>query len=298
MSKDAEKKALVPAEAAAGPIQSASIREFLGKFDMSMEPTPENVEMTMQQIEIIGRMVHAMDEVGLVERGKRFIYLKTTMQHGQWEKCLKERFGMIPARTIRWWMAEARYFMEHGRRKTAALPFSGQIAAGFTDADGEELDADDLADPTKPAPLPRSELENRLQRLEKRLSARDRREEKLLEQVASLENRLREEKARRDPDAMEEQAPIKTALLKTTLSLGRAIVLMDEYRQEGRAISADCSPRLLASLTSRIRTTSERLQEFAGQEVLAFAKAHNEEKRRREAEEKKDGQKSSTAGTN
>lgn len=264
---------------------NAALAEFLGRFDMAIEPTPENVRMVTEQIQVIDRMHAAMEEVTVIERGKRFLWLKAGLKHGQFLDHLRTHFPSLPKRTIQWWMAEARYVMEHGvRQKRSAALLLTQGAAHFAEGDGEELDADDLADPSKPAPLPRLELENRLQRLEKRLFARDRREEKLLEQIASLENRLREERQRKDPDGQDERTPIKTALNRALLALGRALVLLDEAEAQGKRIAADCPPLVLATVTSQLKTKADRLGEFCGREVLAYAKGHNEEKRRREAE--------------
>jgi len=281
VTKEAENKALATAE---GGAENASLASFLGKFDMSIPFTPENVQLATERIQIVGRMHAAISEICVVDHGKVFIWFKAGMTHGEWEKHLKDHFSMIPARTIRWWMAEARYFMEYGSRKTAICRFAGQDVAGFGDQDGDELDADDLADPHKPAPKPRSELEYRIGQLEKRLDADKKREEKLLNERDYLARRLQAEESKRDPDAMDEvNCPIKTTLLAGLLATGRAREMIKEAVAEGGEgvdIGADCPITVLTSVASQLNANAQTISDFVRPMAVAFAKKHNAKKAR------------------
>jgi len=231
---------------------AAAMRDFLGRFDMDLEATPENVEMVTQQVEVIGGMIDAMNSVGLVERGKRMIWLKARVGHGEWLPLL-ERL-QVPARTAQRWMAEARYALEYGMRRLAHLPAPG--GGAFDEADAADLDADDLADPKKPAPRPRGELERDLKRLAKRLTARDKREEALQREIEALEGRLERAEASRDEDETPEEYPLRRLLAKAVLTVGRVgVVYTEEASRED--LAEEIRAGAIASLLSRLHQQTD-----------------------------------------
>jgi hypothetical protein len=271
----------------AGEPHNASLASFLGKFDMSMDVSPETIQMVTEQVHVIGRMSDAMQEVCFVERGKRFIWLKAKLDHGEWLGHLKTHFAEIPGRTIRWWMAEARYTIEHGRRKLAMIATMGQGVANFDDSDGEDLSADDLADPAKPAPKPRAELEALVLRLEKRLKAREVRDENFQEQIEELEARVKAEQRKKDPDETdEENCPIKTALLRGLLATGRARMLIQDAVNMKTDFTADCPLKVLASVASQLQTNAQTISDMTGPLVIAYATEHNRKKKAESAANK------------
>jgi len=245
----------------------AGMQEFLGRFGMDLEATPANVRMVTEQVEMIGRMIDAMNSVGLVERGKRMIWLKASVGHGQWLPLLDRL--RVPARTAQWWMAEARYAMEHQMRKPAHLISAG--GGAFDEDEGDELDADDLADPRKKAPKPRKELENEVSRLKRRLEAREKREARLQDQIDELAERLARAAKARDPDEVTDDAPCRSALAKAVLTLGRTEVFL--WREVDPAVLIDemASGPVLLNLLMRIDAARDRIAERLR---MAFAEAH------------------------
>ena len=259
--------------------EAGTLKAFLGRFDMEMAPTPENVRAVTEQIQVIGEMQAAMESVTLVERGKRFIWLKANMQHGEWAEHIKKHFSGIPVRSIQRWMAEARYYSEHGqKRQLAHLNAPGM--AHFDDDDGEGFSADDLADPSVPAPLPRKDLENEVIRQEKRLEAHAKREEKLLESIQSLERRLAAERANKDPDEAVGSAPIKMAMAKSALCLSRVVGLLDEADANAMPIEADCPARVFTSFASRLVSNVEVIKDRAYKMTRDVIAAAQEKKKK------------------
>jgi hypothetical protein len=278
VTKETESKALATVE---GEGRNASLASFLDKFDMSMPFTPENVQKVTDRFHFVSRMHAAVGEICVVDHGKGFIWLKAGMKHGEWLDYLKTNCPAIPLRTVQWWMAEARYTIEHGHRRNAQAALLGQQSgAHFDDTDEEGLSADDLADPSKPAPKPRSELEAMLARLEKRLEARDKREEKLLEQVQGLEARLKVAERKKDPDEIdEENTPIKSALLKALLASGRARMLIQDAVNMKIDIFGDCPAKVLASVQSQLQTNIQTICDMGRPLILASVVEHNRKKK-------------------
>lgn len=203
-----------------------ALAQFLGRFDMDLAPTPENVELVTQQVEVIGRMIDAMHGVGAVERGKRLIWLKAKVEHGAWLPLL-ERLR-LPSRSAQRWMAEARYAMEHGQRRRLAHPDSSG-ASHFDEAEAAEFDADDLADPSKPLPLSRKQLEVRDQAHRKRDAAKEETILKLQEENVSLKARLAEaEKPEEERDAAADMPAWRKDLIRANFAVGRALASLKE----------------------------------------------------------------------
>jgi hypothetical protein len=286
MSKDSETKALVTVEAKEA--RNAELASFLGKFDMSMDFTPENLQMVTERARVTLRLHGAMEEVCVIAHGKHFLWMKAGLKHGEWLPHLKTYFADIPLRSIQWWMAEARYTIEHGHRqmRNAAL-LGAQGGAHFDDSDAEGFSADDLADPNKPAPKPRAELEALVLRLEKRLKAREVRDENFQEQIEELESRIKAEQRKKDPDETdEENCPIKTALLRGLLATGRAKMLIQDAVNMKTDFTADCPLKVLASVASQLQTNVQTISDLTGPLVIAAAHEHNRKEKAESAANK------------
>jgi hypothetical protein len=287
MSKDSETKALVPVEATEE--RNASLASFLGKFDMSMPFTPENLQMVTEQAQVTIRLHGAMEQVCVVAHGKHFIWMKAGLKHGAWAEHLKTYFSGIPVRTIQRWMAEARYYMEYGKRKCANVALlDAPNMAHFGEDEGEDLDADDLADPSKPAPKPRVDLEYRIGQLETRLKAADKNREKLLNERDDIARRLRDAERKKDPDEIdEENTPIKSALLKALLASGRARMLIQDAVNMKIDIFGDCPAKVLASVQSQLQTNIQTICDLGRPLLLAAVMEHNRKKKAESEKEKK-----------
>ncbi|HUX16066.1 MAG TPA: hypothetical protein VMW52_06305, partial [Phycisphaerae bacterium] len=210
------------------------------------------------QVHLVGRMVGVIESEFVVQAGRRLLWLRQATHHGSWGEFLAAYFPDLPDRTARYWMAEARYYLEHGRRKTATLAVLPAGGCRFEGDEADELDADDLADPRKPAPKPRKELESDVARLHKRLAARDRREESLQREIEALEGRLERAEKARDEDETPEEWPLRRLLAKAVLTVGRVgVVYAEEATPED--LAAEIRAGAIPSLLSRLHQATERV---------------------------------------
>ena len=250
------------------PAVPPEVRDFFSQFDDGQEPTVEQIRETVDQVHAVGRMVGVIQTEFVVQAGRRLLWLKRVTGHGTWQGLLKAYFPNLPLRTAQWWMAEARYFLEHGHRKNERVALLGAGARAFDEDEAGELDADDLADPKKPAPRPRKELEADVGRLERRLAARDKREESLLKRIDDLEARRDRDAKARDPDEISDETPIRAAMAKAVLSAGRAVVVLREAETED--LVKELREGAAASLSSRLATAA---QDVADELYKVFHKA-------------------------
>jgi len=236
------------------PAVPPEVRDFFSQFDDGQEPTVERIREVVDQVHAVGRMVGVIQTEFVVQAGRRLLWLKRVTGHGSWGALLKAYFPNLPLRTAQWWMAEARYFLEHGHRKNERVALLGAGVRAFDEDEVEELDADDLADPKKPAPRPRKELEADVGRLERRLAARDKREESLLKRIDDLEVRRDRDAKARDPDEAGGN-PIREAMAKAVLSAGRAVVVLREADKED--LVQELRDGAAASLSSRLQSAAQ-----------------------------------------
>jgi hypothetical protein len=216
--KDPTKEPKPAADPGTALVPLAALVQDIRTFSMDLPATPDNIEAVAQQVSAIGQMTTALRAVSAIESGKRLIWLKRTVEHGAWLPLL-ERLG-IKERTAQWQMAEARLYIERGGKRGALL-LKGATRA-FTEAgDAEDLDPDDLADPSKPAPVPRNVLQRQLLRLQKQVESLQERDEKAQIQVRELQDTL---KAREDSSLGAEirRSPVKYKLIQAQLLLGQA----------------------------------------------------------------------------
>jgi len=247
---------------------AGALKELLGRFDMEMPLTAENLDRVSCDLVILDGIQRKVDEFTVVEKGKRFLWLKKTMQHGQWKAHLAANYPSLSYRSIAWWMAEAKYYLEHGRRKCAALPFSGNGPAGFTEEEADELDADDLADPSKPAPTPRKDLEKALLGLTKKVDTLIARDSKHQGRILELEASLRDARDEQDPfKADNDRKPVRTALIRALLAVGFAATKFGQATDEDlKAEDADHKGQL-SGLVSQVQDRAVRLAEDCGWRV-------------------------------
>jgi hypothetical protein len=235
--------------------QTAVLKEFFGKFNPDLPVTPENLRMVTEQIEIIGQWCGTVERIGLVERGKRLLWLKANMDHGEWLPLL-ERLR-VPVRSAQRWMAEAKYVEDHGQMRQIGA-FGATGVSHFTEEEAGELDADDLADPTKPAPLPRKTLERQLLALEKKVESLLKRDTKHQEEILALEEQRRTADEASDPGSIDlKRKPTQTALLRLLLAATSAAGHLQKVEDDALAVEFAADPVQFAGLIGRIQAVIE-----------------------------------------
>ena len=237
------------------------MREFFSPVDLDAKLDDKGILEVVDRVHVGLHMAGTIAGQVVVHGGQWLILLKRNLPHGAWSEFLARYFPDLPARTAQRWMAEAKYYLERGQRKSATLALLSASGGAFDEDEGGELDADDLADPRKKAPKPRKELENEVSRLKRRIDARDKRETSLQDQIDDLKDRLARAGKAQDPDEVSDDAPCRSAMAKAVLVLGRVQVFLWEEVPPATLVAEMQDSRALLNMLRRIDNARQRIAE-------------------------------------